>query len=229
VVIERLHHSVCGRAHEMTGKVVQRLKLYTKHGDIMENAKGREKPARIHETVGTSTRVIIRAPVAQDCDQFVDMVVRSRKLHNPWVSPPDTPTAFADYLHRHQAPHHRAFLLCHRFERSIIGVFNLSEIVRGIFLSAYLGYHVDERFSGQGYMTEGLRLVLRHAFVKMRLHRLEANIQPENVRSIRLVQRCGFSREGYSPRYLKINNRWRDHERWAILSENWRSSGSAMK
>jgi ribosomal-protein-alanine N-acetyltransferase len=71
-------------------------------------------------------------------------------------------------------------------------------------------------------MTEGLRLVLRHAFADMKLHRSEANIQPENVRSIHLIKRCGFIREGYSPRYLKVNNRWRDHERWSILAESWR-------
>jgi [ribosomal protein S5]-alanine N-acetyltransferase len=190
----------------------------------MDKAKQREKPGRVHQFVGTSDRVIVRPLVPEDCDRFVDMVVRSRTLHYPWVDPPDTRTAFLEYFQRHQAPNHTALLVCHRVDQSIVGVFNLSEIVRGIFQSAYLGYQVDERFSGQGYMTEGLRLVLRHTFVRMRLHRLEANIQPGNVRSIRLVQRCGFRYEGYSPRYLKIRNRWRDHERWAILSEDWRSS-----
>jgi ribosomal-protein-alanine N-acetyltransferase len=67
-------------------------------------------------------------------------------------------------------------------------------------------------------MTEGLTLVTRHAFRELKLHRLEANIQPANIASIALVKRCGFSREGYSPDYLKIRGRWRDHERWALLS-----------
>jgi ribosomal-protein-alanine N-acetyltransferase len=64
-----------------------------------------------------------------------------------------------------------------------------------------------------------MRLLVRHAFTAMKLHRLEANIQPGNQASIALVKRCGFEREGYSPRYLKIGGRWRDHERWAIRAD----------
>jgi ribosomal-protein-alanine N-acetyltransferase len=69
-------------------------------------------------------------------------------------------------------------------------------------------------------MKEGLAQVIEHAFNDMGLHRLEANIQPDNERSIRLVESLGFECEGYSPRYLKINGKWRDHERWAILADN---------
>ena len=67
-------------------------------------------------------------------------------------------------------------------------------------------------------MREGLQAVVRHAFKTLKLHRLEANIQPGNARSIALVKACGFRKEGYSPRYLKIAGRWRDHERWAIVA-----------
>jgi ribosomal-protein-alanine N-acetyltransferase len=72
-------------------------------------------------------------------------------------------------------------------------------------------------------MKEGLSLTLRVAFRKLRLHRLEANIQPGNARSRGLVKSLGFGLEGYSPRYLKIGGRWRDHERWAILREVWQA------
>jgi ribosomal-protein-alanine N-acetyltransferase len=71
-------------------------------------------------------------------------------------------------------------------------------------------------------MAEGLALVLRQTFGPLKLHRLEANIQPGNDASKRLVERAGFEYEGYSPRYLKIGGRWRDHERWAITRERWR-------
>jgi len=77
-------------------------------------------------------------------------------------------------------------------------------------------------FAGQGYMTEGMRLALAQAFGPLKLHRLEANIQPANTDSIALVKRLGFKREGYSPRYLKIGGRWQDHERWAVLREDWK-------
>lgn len=97
----------------------------------------------------------------------------------------------------------------------------MSQIARGNLQSAYLGFRIGAAHAGRGYMTEALPQVLRHAFDKLRLHRLEANIQPGNEASIALVRRAGFTREGFSGRYLKINGRWRDHERWAILREDW--------
>jgi [ribosomal protein S5]-alanine N-acetyltransferase len=105
-----------------------------------------------------------------------------------------------------------------------VGSVNLSEIVRGRFENAYLGYQVGAPFARQGYMTEALALALRIAFGPLRLHRVEANIQPRNVASIALVRRAGFRREGLSRRYLKIGGRWRDHERWALLVEEWRAN-----
>jgi ribosomal-protein-alanine N-acetyltransferase len=77
-------------------------------------------------------------------------------------------------------------------------------------------------FAAQGYMTAALPLVLRYVFVTLKLHRVEANIQPTNIPSIALVKRAGFRKEGYSPRYLKIAGRWRDHERWTMLVEDWK-------
>jgi ribosomal-protein-alanine N-acetyltransferase len=99
---------------------------------------------------------------------------------------------------------------------------NLSQIFMGGFKSAYLGYYVGAPFARLGYMTEAIQLVLKFAFDRMKLHRLEANIQPNNSASIALVRRAGFRKEGYSPRYLKIGGQWRDHERWAIIAEDWR-------
>jgi ribosomal-protein-alanine N-acetyltransferase len=77
-------------------------------------------------------------------------------------------------------------------------------------------------------MREGLALVIASAFRELGLHRLEANIQPGNRRSIALVEGLGFTREGKARGYLKIGNRWRDHERWALLKEEWRSSSSRV-
>jgi ribosomal-protein-alanine N-acetyltransferase len=114
-------------------------------------------------------------------------------------------------------------LLCRAADDAIIGFFNLSQIVRRRLQSAYLGYAVGQPFAGQGYMREGIALVLRHAFTTLQLHRIEANIQPGNANSLALARGAGFRREGFSPRYLKIGGRWRDHERWAILVDEWRS------
>jgi len=104
----------------------------------------------------------------------------------------------------------------------LVGVVNVSEIVRGNFQSAYLGYYAFSPHAGQGLMAEGLGLVVSDAFERLGLHRLEANVQPGNEKSRRLVRRLGFRREGLSPGYLMIAGRWRDHERWAILADEWR-------
>src|SRR5262249_36899463 len=109
-----------------------------------------------------------------------------------------------------------------RDDHAIAGVINVSQIFHGNFRSAYLGYYAGAPFMGEGYMSEGLRLVLRHAFGTLGLHRLEANIQPKNRHSIRLVRRAGFRREGFSPRDLKILGGWRGHQRRASPAEAFR-------
>jgi ribosomal-protein-alanine N-acetyltransferase len=152
----------------------------------------------------------------------VALMHASRRLHARWVTPPLDAVAFQAFFARARRPNALSLLACRSDTGAIAGVFNLSEIVRGPLQSAYLSYFAGAPHAGQGFMTEGLRLLLRHTFVHLRLHRLEANIQPANRASIALVTRCGFELEGFSPRYLKIGNRWRDHERWALRAEVWR-------
>jgi ribosomal-protein-alanine N-acetyltransferase len=165
------------------------------------------------------SRVRLRPLAASDRDEFVAAMRSSRALHRPWISMPETAEQFAAYLERGKRSNAASYVACRRAGDEIVGFFNISEIVRGSFRSAYLGYGGVSAYAGHGYMTEGMRLLLREARVHLGLHRLEANIQPGNLASIALVRRCGFVVEGFSPRYLKINGRWRDHERWAILLE----------
>ncbi len=176
----------------------------------------------LHAAVARSERVFLRPPSARDRDEFVALMRRSRRLHHPWAAPATTPDAFADYLNRIRRGETYGLLACQRSDGAIVGVFNFNQIVRGHYHSAYLGYVGSTPFVRQGYMAEGLALVLRYAFTKLKLHRLEANIQPGNRASLALARRCGFRCEGFSPRYLKVNGRWRDHERWAITVEDWR-------
>jgi ribosomal-protein-alanine N-acetyltransferase len=119
-------------------------------------------------------------------------------------------------------PTHEGRFVVLRENGDLVGVINVSEIVRGPFRSAYLGYYAFVPHAGRGYMTEGLTLALRWAFRGLRLHRVEANIQPGNQASRALVRGLGFRREGFSRRYLKVAGRWRDHERWALVAEDWR-------
>lgn len=176
------------------------------------------------------TLVYLRRPVQRDASPFLTAVESSKRLHGLWVQPPSTPSRFASYVRRFSGPRsrdsrhatHVGLLVCRRGDNAPVGVFNFSEIVRGAFQSAYLGYYGFAEHGGQGYMSEGLALVLRVGFGTLRLHRIEVNVQPANTPSISLVRRGGFTREGYSRRYVKIAGRWRDHERWALLAEDWR-------
>ena len=170
----------------------------------------------------TGLTVYVRSPESQDCDEFLRLNRASRQLYKGWVSPMTTPQGFANYLKRCAQPDFEGFLVCRNDDDAIIGSINLSQIVRGGFKSAYLGYQGGAPFVRRGYMREALELVIGYAFNPMKLHRLEANIQPENRASIALVKRVGFTKEGYSRRYLKVCGRWRDHERWAIIVEDWR-------
>jgi [ribosomal protein S5]-alanine N-acetyltransferase len=167
-------------------------------------------------------RVFLRSPAASDRDEFVSLMRTSRSFHRPWATAPTDDDRFAAYLADSRRPDFEAMLVCRLEDRAIVGFFNLSQIVRRSLQSAYLGYAAGKPFAGQGYMREGIALVVRHAFMDLRLHRIEANIQPGNHASIALAKGAGFQREGFSPRYLKIGGRWRDHERWAILADDWR-------
>ena len=167
-------------------------------------------------------RVHLRLPQMGDMREFLLAARRSRKLHRGWVAPPSSPTSFRAYVNRAKGDDFRAFLVCKNDHGAIAGVINISQIHRGPFQCGYLGFYAMEGHQQQGLMKEGLGLALRVAFLQMRLHRLEANIQPGNVRSATLVKSLGFRLEGFSPRYLKIAGRWRDHDRWAILRDRLR-------
>ena len=167
-------------------------------------------------------RVHLRSLSQSDRDEFLERVRASRRLHRPWAYPPDSSEAFDAFLRRNRSKANRAMLTCRNEDRAIAGYFRLSQISMGPFESAYLGYYAFSPFERTGAMSEGLRLVLAYAFEQAGLHRVQANIQPGNTRSIALVRRAGFVKEGYARRYLKVGGRWRDHEHWVIFAEDFR-------
>ena len=167
-------------------------------------------------------RIRLRPLRAGDRAEVLSLVRASRALHRPWVDPPVDAAGFRRWLQRSRETSVRTFLVVRTVDGAIVGALTLSQIFLGNFRSAYLGYWVGAPHARQGYMTEGIELLLRHAFRTLRLHRVEANLQPGNGASRALVRRAGFRQEGFSPRYLKIAGRWRDHERWAITVEDFR-------
>jgi ribosomal-protein-alanine N-acetyltransferase len=168
--------------------------------------------------------IALEEPDLRHAEAFLEAVERSRKLHGRWANPPDTPEGYRAYLLKLGSDREAGYLVITE-AGNLAGAVNLNEIVMGDFKSAYLGYYAFYPYAGRGYMTAGVKAVIHRAFTHHGLHRLEANIQPENRMSIQLVQRLGFHREGLSRRYLKIGGRWRDHERWAILAEDLDNQG----
>jgi len=173
--------------------------------------------------VAIGHRVLLRPLSVADKEEFLALARSSAAFLAPWVSPPTRADQFSVYLGKCRRSDYRGLLACRRSDSTLLGSISISQIVRGRFRSAYLDYWIGARFARQGYMTDALRLAVRYAFRRLKLHRVEANIQPENTASLRLVKRLGFLCEGYSRRYLRIDGKWKDHERWAVLAEDWPS------
>jgi len=166
-----------------------------------------------------SMRVRIAQLSNADEAEFLAAAAASRTLHGRWVTPPTSGDAFRDKVQRMQGPVSYAFAARHADTGVLVGYVEVTQVVLGTFCSGYLGYYAFAGHERQGLMTEALQQVIRHMFRQLGLHRLEASIQPGNRASIALVRACGFRKEGFSPRYLKIAGRWRDHERWALLAD----------
>lgn len=173
-------------------------------------------------------RAFLRRPTSRDQTEYLALRRRSAGFLRRWEpAPPRGRTAgdlFEEWLRTGRSGRHEKLLICRTGDGAVLGAVNLNEIVRGPAQSAFLGYWIGAPHARQGYMTEALQLALRHAFRTLGLHRLEANILPGNRASLALVRRAGFRREGYSRRHLRIAGRWADHERWALLAEDWRPS-----
>ena len=172
------------------------------------------------ERLATGERVYLRHPERGDAEEFLSLVRAGRGYLRPWVYPPKTKDGFRRYVEHGGSDRYFPCFIHLRETDALVGVANLSEIVRGVFLSSYLGFYGHAGYAGQGLVREGVQLLVRHAFRTLKLHRLEANVQPANRSSLALVRALGFRKEGLSRRYLKIGGRWRDHERWALLAED---------
>lgn len=151
----------------------------------------------------------------------------NREHFSPWspvVDDADMGSYYTQQLTRYQKHSEEGtalalFLFEKNNREKIIGDVNLSNVVRGVFQSCNMGYRLDEHAQGRGYMRETLQRVVQYAFEEMKLHRIEANIMPHNVRSIKLITAVGFEEEGLAKKYLKINGKWQDHFHYVVLNE----------
>jgi [ribosomal protein S5]-alanine N-acetyltransferase len=161
----------------------------------------------------------LRRVTCADATDLISANRASQEYHLPWVTSFTDQAGFDSWFARCLTGPNVGLVAREVVSDRVVGVININEIVAGAFQSAYLGYYGMLSFSRKGLMTEALRAAVGYAFGDLGMHRLEANIQPGNIASIALVRRLGFHKEGFSPRYLRINGEWRDHERWALLAD----------
>ena len=175
------------------------------------------KPLQRIKAVQTAVR--LRPLHANDETAFMQGLRDSRELLKPWVQVPLSRKAFQKYVLEMNAADDRAWAVVRADTRELAGVVELRDIFYGDFKNAYLIYYAFLAHQRQGLMKQAVQQVIAIAFNRLKLHRLEANIQPDNLASIALVRACGFNKEGLSQRFLKKNGQWRDHERWAMLAD----------
>jgi ribosomal-protein-alanine N-acetyltransferase len=169
--------------------------------------------------------VLLRTPQPGDFAEWAELREQSRDFLTPWepIWPADdlTRAAFRRRLRRYSEDLRSdlayAFFVYRQSDNALIGGLTLANVRRGVAQAGSLGYWMGAPFARQGYMTEAVRALIPFAFGPLRLHRLEAACIPSNAASIRLLEKCGFAREGLARRYLCINGLWQDHYLYALL------------
>jgi ribosomal-protein-alanine N-acetyltransferase len=175
-------------------------------------------------------RLILRTPMSADAIDYAQYQSRNREFFAPW-SPTRAPSYFDPAWWRQSLNELEtsmtsgavlAFgLYLQSSSGQLVGTCKLDQVARGAFQSAMLGYGLDAAIEGKGYMTEALTCLMAHAFNVMKLHRIQANHLPENVRSAATLARLGFEPEGLARRYLFINGAWRDHVLNALINQHF--------
>src|SRR6266567_6126999 len=134
-----------------------------------------------------TTRIVLRRLTVEDREEFVELVIASAGFLHPWVYLPATPAKFDEYLQRFDGKSAECTLICDRTSGAIAGTVSISDIIRGPYQRATVGYNAFAPSARQGYMSEGFGLVFRFAFEGLGPHRLEAYIQPDDEASLRLA------------------------------------------
>jgi [ribosomal protein S5]-alanine N-acetyltransferase len=172
-------------------------------------------------SLAVQVRVRLERPSARREREFLTATLRSRALHRGFVLPPATPAEYRTFVRRSRSDSRESFLVIEAESCALAGVVNINDIVRDLEQSGRLGYYAFVPWAGRGLICAALKLVIGMAFRELGLHRLEANVQRNNLRSIALVEGLEFEREGTARGFLKIGNRWRDHDRWSLLKNDW--------
>lgn len=196
-------------------------------------SQNQEASPRLPGRVAAGKRVFLRFPNEADRAEFIALRRNSRNFLEKWEPIPRAgldpwgDSGFDRELELADTEHTKRLLICRKPDSVIVGRLSISGIERGIQQTCHFGYWMGAEHIRKGYCSEAVRLGLRYAFRKLGLHRVEANLQPNNIASRGVAMAAGLKQEGYSPRYIKIRGQWKDHERWAITIEDWREQQAA--
>ncbi|HMQ68321.1 MAG TPA: GNAT family N-acetyltransferase [Ignavibacteria bacterium] len=178
----------------------------------------------------TTPRLILKTLSATDIPGLLEFYHRNSKFLKPWIPEYDKDYYTYEYQLR-KLEYEKNLRECgseYRYNifkkddpERVIGNIAVSNIIRGILQSAFLGYSVDENENGKGFATEAVKEIIDFSFRDIRLHRIEANVIPSNTASVRVLEKLNFTKEGYSENYLKINGKWQDHIRFALINQNY--------
>jgi len=169
----------------------------------------------------TGRRVYLRPFVRSDAAAMIRLTNQSARRYPGVMRRFKGKAQFEEFRKSYDGESAFGFMICRQEDGEPVGSIGLFHIVRRNTKTAFVGYSIGAPHMRQGYATEALQLMLKFAFRKLRLHRVEASIQPHNAPSIATVKRAGFTYEGCSRRLVKIAGQWRDHERWSILADEW--------
>jgi ribosomal-protein-alanine N-acetyltransferase len=173
-------------------------------------------------------KVRLRMPQASDYREWAELRAISRAFLEPW-EPRWMPDEFERSDWRLRINHYRrdyaqgaamAFFMYERGHGRLVGGITLGNIRHGVSKSAQIGYWIGQPYAGQGLMTDAVKTLSRFAFGELTLHRIEAACIPENSRSIRVLEKAGFRREGLLRSYLRINGVWQDHYLYARIADD---------
>ena len=168
-----------------------------------------------------------------DAASLLDMRTRNRDFFEPWEPDQSSQLFTLDGMTRDIEQRRRDWAADRRYSFLIeddhggcIGGIILSNVIRGAFQNATVGYYVDEGNNGRGVATEALKQIVRFAFEEIGLHRVEASVMDHNARSKRVIAKAGLRHIGFAPRYLKLAGDWQDHHVFAITREEWKEQGA---
>lgn len=179
-------------------------------------------------------KVRLRIPLAGDYREWASLRGESRAFLERW-EPRWTPDELERSAWRHRISRYRedyergtaiAFLIFEREGGKLAGGITLGNIRHGVSQSGHIGYWIGERYAGRGLMTDAVKVLTRFSFETLRLHRIEAACIPDNARSIRVLEKAGFQREGLLRSYLRINGLWQDHYLYARIADDIPGAGT---